>query len=804
VPGSIEPGVEVPMIRFEAQEHEQRKFPKSMNYFSAARRVASSVSPWSRSYLATFAAAVALSLALFTLTGDALADDAPPGKASAQPALLENEDGYDLWLRYPLVADAQRLLEYRSAVSHLVLSTDPKSESATSAATRAELVRGLRGLLGVDVPAARRVQGSGAVVLGTPQNSQLIAALPLRAQLALLGDEGFLIRSVSIADRPAIVIAANSEMGLLYGAFRFLRQLQTHASLTHLAIHSYPRIENRVLNHWDNLDRSVERGYAGASLWEWEKLPGTLSPRYRDYARANASIGINGTVLTNVNANAQVLTPDYLLKVKALAAVFRPYGIRVFLTARFSAPIEIGGLTTADPLAPEVRRWWKGKAAEIYSVIPDFGGFLVKANSEGQPGPQDYGRSHADGANMLADAVAPFKGIVMWRAFVYSAESPIDRIKQAYEEFQPLDGAFRANVLVQAKNGALDFQPREPFHPLFGAMPRTPVVLELQITKEYLGQDTHLTYLGPWYEEVLKADTYAKGPGSTVARVIDGSLHGYSRTAIAGVANIGSDRNWTGSHFNQANWYVYGRMAWDPDVTSRSAAEDWIRATLSNDRKLVLQVTQMMVDSHQTLVNYMTPLGLAHIMATHHHYGPGPWVSDQQRPEWNPTYYHRADRAGIGFDRTASGSNAVAQYFSPVRERFEDRATVPEDLLLFFHRVGWQEPMRSGRSLWDELVHRYSLGVSGVAAMRATWSELAGRLDQQRFQEIAAFLAIQHDEARWWRDAALSYFQQLSGLPIPSGYTAPAFPLDHYLSLSRTCPPDRDKPRCPQLDVKPN
>jgi alpha-glucuronidase len=319
-----------------------------------------------------------------------------------------------------------------------------------------------------------------------------------------------------------------------------------------------------------------------------------------------------------------------------------------------------------------------------------------------------------------------------------------------------------------------------------------------------LGQDSHLAYLGPWYEEVLKADTYAKGPGSTVARVIDGSLHGYTRTAIAGVANVGSDRNWTGSHFNQANWYVYGRMAWDPDVTSASVAEDWIRATLSNDLQLVLQVKRMMADSHQTLVNYMTPLGLVHIMATGHHYGPGPWVSDQARPDWNPTYYHRADSGGIGFDRTASGSNAVAQYFSPVRERFADRATVPDDFLLFFHRVAWQERMRSGRSLWDELVHRYSLGVCGVTELRSSWARLASKLDAQRFREIEALLAIQEDEARWWRDAALSYFQQLSGLPIPSGYAAPAFPLDHYLSLSRTCPVDRDKPRCPQLYATPD
>ena len=364
-------------------------------------------------------------------------------------------------------------------------------------------------------------------------------------------------------------------------------------------------------------------------------------------------------MLNNVNADAQILTAQYITKVAALADAFRPYGIAVYLSARFSAPREIGGLSTADPLDTNVKNWWATKAQEIYTRIPDFGGFLVKANAEGQPGPQDYGRTHADGARTLADAVGPHGGIVMWRAFVYSS-STTDRIRQAYEEFKPLDGRFGANVLVQVKNGPLDFQPREPFHPLFGAMPSTPLALELQITKEYLGQDTHLAYLGPLYEEVLQADTYAKGQGSTVARVVDGSLHGYATTAIAGVANIGSDTNWTGSHFNQANWYVYGRMAWDPDISAATVADEWIRQTLSNDPAVVTPVTAMMMNSRQTLVDYMTPLGLAHIMASTHHYGPGPWVNDLSRPEWNPVYYHKADATGIGFDRTATGSNAVA------------------------------------------------------------------------------------------------------------------------------------------------
>jgi alpha-glucuronidase len=572
--------------------------------------------------------------------------------------------------------------------------------------------------------------------------------------------------------------------------------MQTNASLASIAIADAPRVQMRMLDHWDNLDRSVERGYAGESLWDWAHLPDSLPARYRDYARANASIGVNATALTNVNANAKVLTPEYLAKVKALAGVFRPYGIRVFLTARFSAPIEIGGLKTADPIDPAVRAWWKAKVDEIYRIIPDFGGLLVKANSEGQPGPQDYKRTHADGANTLADALASHGGVVMWRAFVYSNTVPVDRIKQAYDEFKPLDGAFRDNVLVQVKNGPLDFQPREPFHPLFGAMPKTPLMMEFQITKEYLGQDTHLAYLGPLYEEVLNADTWAKGKGSTVARVVDGSLHGYARTGMAGVANIGTDRNWTGSQFNQANWYVFGRLAWNPSLTSAAIADEWIRMTFSNDARVVEPVKHIMMTSREAVVNYMTPLGLAHIMATGHHYGPGPWVS-QGRPDWTPVYYHRADTLGIGFDRTSAGSNAVEQYFPPVRARYSDRDSNADSLLLFFHHVRWTDTTRSGRTVWRELVARYNAGVDTVRSMRRAWSLLRGAIDDRRLDEVASFLEIQEKEARWWRDAALQYFQQYSRMPIPAGYEQPAHPLSFYLSLR--CPVDPRRPRCPEI-----
>ena len=706
------------------------------------------------------------------------------------------EDGYDLWLRYRTVSDPARLGEYRAAVSLLVVDGD----SPTLRAAREELVRGLSGLLGQPVRVARRITRGGAVLAGTPGGSRLIASLPFADSLPRLGDEGYLLRATRIGSRRVVVIAANRDVGVLYGAFHLLRLLQTNRPLEGLAVACAPRIALRLLDHWDNLDRSVERGYAGMSLWDWARLPDASDPRYRDYARANASLGVNGTVLTNVNANARVLTAEYLAKIAALADVFRPYGVRVYLTARFSAPIEIGGLRTADPLDPGVRAWWTEKVEEIYRAVPDFGGFLVKANSEGQPGPQDYRRSHADGANLLAAAVAPHGGVVMWRAFVYSNEVPTDRVKQAYDEFVPLDGAFLSNVLVQVKNGPLDFQPREPFHPLFGAMPRTPLVLELQVTKEYLGQDTHLAYLGPLFEEVLDADTYARGEGSTVGRVIDGSLHGYVRTGIAGVANVGTDRNWTGSHFNQANWYAYGRLAWDHTLSSADLAEEWIRMTFTNDSTAVARITALMMGSREALVGYMTPLGLAHIMAVGHHYGPGPWVS-RGRADWTSVYYHRADTVGIGFDRTPTGSDALAQYFPPVRRRWASRDSVPDALLLFFHRVRWDEHLRSGRTVWGELVHRYSAGVDSARAMARAWDAVEGAVDSARFRDVRSFLAIQASEARWWRDAALSYFQTFSRTPVPAGYQPPAHPLDFYQRLR--CPPDPRKPRCDAIQDRP-
>lgn len=696
------------------------------------------------------------------------------GLVTGLPAMAE--DGYALWLRYvPL--DAGRQAAYRAHATELVVDAG----TPTGRAIRDELQRGLHGLLGRAPVLAAGAGRAGAIVVGTPSTSPQLAALGL--DLSALGEEGYLLRSVRIDGRPATAVAANTELGALYGAFHLLRLVQTAQPLDALDIHQAPKTRVRVLNHWDNLDRYVERGYAGESIWDWHKLPDWTGPRYTDYARANASIGINGTVLNNVNTSAQSLTPMYLEKAAALAGVFRPYGIKVYLSARFSAPIEIGGLETADPLDPAVRAWWKAKADEVYRIIPGFGGFLVKANSEGQPGPQDYGRSHADGANMLAEALAPHGGIVMWRAFVYSHEEPDDRAKQAYTEFVPYDGRFAQNVLVQVKNGAIDFQPREPFHPLFGAMPKTPLMMEFQITKEYLGFATHLAYLAPMYAETLRADTHARGPGSTVARVVDGSLEGHQLTGMAGVANIGSDRNWSGSDFDQANWFAFGRLAWDPYLDPEAIAREWVKMTFSTDPGFVDPVVAMMMGSREAVVDYMTPLGLHHLMGRGHHYGPAPWVEGGPRADWTSVYYHRADAKGIGFDRSASGSNAVAQYAPPVAARFGDLATVPEEFLLWFHHVPWDHRMASGNTLWDELVLRYGRGVDYVAGMRRTWDGLAGKVDPERHAQVAAFLAIQEKEAQWWRDASIAYFQTFSKRPLPAGEPAPPHSLAYYQAL---------------------
>ncbi|MEO8860606.1 MAG: alpha-glucuronidase family glycosyl hydrolase [Ginsengibacter sp.] len=688
------------------------------------------------------------------------------------------EDGYRLWLRFDKISDKDLLLQYLQQIKSIQFN----DVGPTLNVAKNELRKDLNGLLDEQLLEQNSII-NGSIICGTVASSPQVKLFFSLKEINNLGEEGFIIRTAVFNNKKVIFIAANKDVGVLYGVFHFLRLLQTHQNISGLTVTSIPKIKLRLLDHWDNLNRTVERGYAGFSIWNWHTLPDYIDQRYIDYARANASIGINGTVLTNVNANALVLTKEYLIKVKAVADVFRPYGLKVFLTARFSSPIEIGKLKTADPLDPKVQEWWKQKADEIYSYIPDFGGFLIKANSEGQPGPQDYGRTHADGANMLAEAVAPHNGIVIWRAFVYSHETPTDRFKQAYTEFKPLDGSFRKNVLVQVKNGPIDFQPREPFSPLFGTMPKTPLMMEFQITQEYLGQGTNLVYEAPLFKEVLDADTYEDGKGSTVAKVIDGSLDNHQLSGIAGVANIGNDINWTGHPFGQANWYAFGRIAWDHDLKAAAIADEWIRQTFSNDKHFVDTIKKLMIASREAVVNYMTPLGLHHIMGYGNHYGPAPWYDKAPRADWNPVYYHRADSAGIGFDRTVTGSDALAQYQPEVQKEFENLSTCPEEYLLWFHHVPWTYKLQSRRNLWDELCYKYNEGVDTVRWMQHAWGNLEKYVDEERFNQVRMLLNIQEKESVWWRNACLLYFQTFSKMAIPAQYERPDHTLQYYESL---------------------
>lgn len=687
--------------------------------------------------------------------------------------MLHAENGYDLWLRYQKVDNSQLLNSYSKTLAKLNFPVN----SATLTEAKNELQQGLNGLLDTNLPETDGIS-KGTLLVGTPASSKVLSGIhAITNEISGLGDEGFLIKTLKVDGIPCTVIAARKDMGVMYGVFHFLRLLQTQSDIKELNITQVPKLQRRMLNHWDNLNGTIERGYAGYTLWDWQRLPGYIDPRYRDYARANASIGINGTVLNNVNANARSLTTEYLIKAAALADVFRPYGIRVYLTARFSAPKELRALNTADPLDPEVRQWWKDKVKEIYKYIPDFGGFLVKANSEGQPGPQDYKRTHADGANMMAEALEPYGGIVMWRAFVYENSRNVDRAGNGYEEFKPLDGKFNKNVFVQPKNGPIDFQPREPFHPLFGAMPQTPLMLEFQITQEYLGYATNLAYLGPLFEECLDADTYTKGKGTTVANVLEDYNRSHGISGIAGVANIGTDINWCGHLFGQSNWYAFGRMAWNPELSSEEVADEWLRMTFNNNTSFVNPIKEMMQQSRETIVNYRNPLGLNHIMNFATHYGPGPWYKD---PHWDAKDYHKADETGIGVDRTSKGSNVVNQYAKPLAEILENLNTCPQKDLLWFHHLPWDYKMPSGKILWDELVAYYYKGVEEVRGMRKLWDSMEGKIDAERFNHVKQLLKVQEDEAIWWRDGCVLYFQTFSKRPIPSQHEHPKHTLEYY------------------------
>lgn len=570
-------------------------------------------------------------------------------------------------------------------------------------------------------------------------------------------------------------ITASNPIGLLYGAYELIRLQNTDAYNTgsgnqqnfSKAIDETekPKVGLRILNHWDNLDGSIERGYAGKSIFKWEEIKlgkngkgGSISKSLHDrlitYARANASLGINGSVLNNVNASPKMMTAEYINKVKIIANILRPYGIRVYLSINFASPMALGYTKTADPLDKKVQQWWKKKAKEIYATIPDFGGFLVKANSEGQPGPGDYHRTHADGANMLADAVKPYGGIIMWRSFVYGANHKgEDRVKQAVSEFKSMDGKFRDNVILQSKNGPLDFQPREPYAPIFDNIKQTPQIAELQITQEYLGQSKHLTYLAPMWKEFFEFVNPNRVKG------------------IAGVANIGDDANWCGHPFSQANWYAFGRLAWNPSLTAEEIAHEWLVQTYENqDEKFTKPVEMMMMTSREACVNYMMPLGLHHIFKFDHHYGPEPDGFIASYPlEWCPVYYHKADAQGVGFDRSSKGTDAVGQYPEPYRSLYDNIETCPEEYLLWFHHVAWDYKMKSGSTLWQELCMKYNMGVAMVEVYRDFWHTSAKQYmkgHEQEWQHTDSLLNVQLENAKEWRNTCLKYFQTFSKMKI--------------------------------------
>lgn len=560
----------------------------------------------------------------------------------------------------------------------------------------------------------------------------------LRIDPSLPDDEGFVLNG----NDDQLTITAHREIGLLYGAYEALRLQATDVLIKDEQQH--PKFKLRLLNHWDNLDGSIERGYAGESIFEWFKLDEQL---IREYARANASIGINGSVLNNVNASPKMLTKQYLREVKKIADILRPYGIRVFLSINFATPMALGHTVTADPKDASVRKWWKNKAKEIYKLIPDFGGFLVKANSEGQPGPGDYHRSHADGANMLAEALEPYEGIVMWRCFVYGANHKgEDRVKQAVSEFKSLDGKFHKNVILQTKNGPLDFQPREPYSPVFDQIRETPNMVELQITQEYLGQSVHLVYLAPMWKEFFQY------------------IEPDWLSGIAGVANIGKDANWCGHHFSQANWYAFGRLAWNPSLSSEAIAREWLEQTFNTDENFVFLMSTVMEESREACVNYMMPLGLHHIFKFDHHYGPEPDGFKAEYPlEWCPVYYHQADKNGIGFDRSSTGTNAVSQYREPYASMYDKVEKCPENLLLWFHHVPWDYKMKDGSTLWESLQYHYNQGVIMTETYQNLWhNKMRGYVDEQRWREVDERLQKQMENAREWRDVCLNYFRQFA------------------------------------------
>lgn len=673
------------------------------------------------------------------------------------------ETGYKLWLRYQPVNDKKSSIEYLkySRVIFQAGNNDLLSPSAN------ELKSGLKEMLGVE-PVISSNTNINSIFIGTIDKiPSAIYHLP-DIQSRSLSPEGYIIKNTG----RHIIITAKNEVGVLYGTFHLLRMMQMHKPVSDIDILENPKVKLRLLNHWDNPVKiiagrsSIERGYSGSSIFKWGELP-EINIRYIDYARTLASLGINGTVINNVNTAKnglegwKLLTPEYLPKLKALAYVFRKYGIKLYISVNFFSPVLISGTNDADPLNPKVQEWWKNKVAEIYSEIPDFGGFLVKADSEGEPGPVKYGRTQAEGANLLANALKPFGGLLMWRAFVYGDKklSP-DRACQAYQVFKPLDGAFAENALVQIKNGPIDFQVREPVSPLFGAMPKTNQLLEMQITQEYTGHDKHVCYLVPEWKEILEFNTYAKGINSKVSRIIDGSLFDYKYSGFAGVSNIGDDLNWTGHLLAQANLYGFGRLAWNPDLSVGQITDEWILQTFGNNEKVHSVLNKILLTSWATYENYTSPLGCGLLCNRGDrdagHFYPAP----SERVD-----YHKADKQGVGYDRTmATGSGYTNQYFKPVFFEFENLSDCPDELLLFFHHVPYTHKLKSGKTVIQHIYDSHNEGVEQVIKYQSHWQSIKGLIDKERFEHVADKLKLQAGYAREWRDSINTYFLKLSGI----------------------------------------
>lgn len=691
--------------------------------------------------------------------------------SSAEPENNQLNNNYNMWLNYQPLQKGKWLSYYDALLSNVII----KPSSETGSKIKEELNKGLGIMLGKKIEFNEEIK-EGSLILLTPKDLRYrkYVSKKITSELGEEEKEGYFIINKEIEGNNTTLIIANKEIGLFYGTFHLLRLIQTHKGINNLNIKEFPKTEFRIANHWDNIDRTVERGYAGLSLWDWKALPNKKSKRYKDYARFCASVGINSIVINNVNANAHFISREYLQKISALANVFRPYGVKVFIAINFNSPQIIGNLDTADPLNEEVRKWWGKKVNEIHSYIPDMGGFLVKADSEGQPGPNTYGRTHADGANMLAKALKSFEGVVIWRAFVYG-ERQKDRIREAYDEFKPLDGEFDENVILQVKKGPLDFMPREPFSPLFGSMKQTNTMVEFQITQEYLGNEFHLLYKGGMYDKILKSDTYAEGKQTYVGDIVSGKVYDYKYTGMAGVINPGIVENWTAHPFVQSSWYAFGRLAWDYNQDPWEIAKDWIGMTFSNEKNVKKKILKIMKLSEEAGVNYREPLGLTHIGAASH-YGPAPWSGRSKR-------FHRVSKTGIGFDRSANGSNAVSQYYEPLASKFNNFNSVPEDLLLWFHHVPWDFKMKSGKSLWEELVESYYLGVEQVREIQKLWNSLSEKIDKETFKKVQGLLEIQLRDAIVWRNSCILYFQTFSKKEISKKFEKPEKDLEYYKKL---------------------